>query len=208
MANVFSLIRSDLRQKALWCYQSTGWKAILKVLTTDGTLAMILYRLMQWSRRHHLLPFEMLLNKLNVICGNCIIGRGAEFDRGFVLIHSTGVVINGRVRGGRNVLIEHQVTIGAERNQSPILGDDVFIGAGAKIVGPVAVGSRVRIGANAVVVKDIPDDCTAVGIPARIVHRQRDSDGEEAQMGKSFDGSRGAQLRAPSLHTRSPSMMN
>ncbi|HEV3443573.1 MAG TPA: hypothetical protein VG099_02965 [Gemmataceae bacterium] len=208
MANVFSLIGSDLRQKALWCYQSTGWKAILKVLMTDGTLAMILYRLMQWSRRFHLLPFEMLLNKLNVICGNCIIGRGAEFDRGFVLIHSTGVVINGCVRGGRNVLIEHQVTIGAERNQSPTLGDDVFIGAGAKIVGPVAVGSRVRIGANAVVVKDIPDDCTAVGIPARIVRRQRDSDGEEAQMGKSVAGSSRAQPRAPSLHTRSPSMMN
>ncbi|HEV3447066.1 MAG TPA: hypothetical protein VG099_20675 [Gemmataceae bacterium] len=173
------MIRSDLRQKALWCYQSTGWKAFLKVLTTDGTLAMILYRLMQWSRRYHLLPFEMLFNKVNVICGNCIIGRGAEFDRGFVLIHSTGVVINGRVRGGRNVLIEHQVTIGAERNQSPTLGDDVFIGAGAKVVGPVAIGNRVRIGANAVVVKDIPDDCTAVGIPARIVRRHRDIDGEE-----------------------------
>jgi serine O-acetyltransferase len=184
MPNLFSLIGSDLRQKALWCYQGTDWKAILKALTTDGTFAMILYRFMQWSRRYHLAPLELLLNKLNVICGNCIIGRGAEFDRGLVLIHSTGVVINGRVRGGRNVHIEHQVTIGAERNQSPTLGDDVFIGAGAKIVGPVTVGSRVRIGANAVVVKDIPDDCTAVGIPARIVRRRRDIESEEAEMGK------------------------
>jgi len=208
MPNVFSLIASDLRQKALSCYQSTGWKALLKVLMTDGTLAMILYRLMQWSRRYHLLPFEMVFNKLNVICGNCIIGRGAEFDRGFVLVHSTGVVINGRVRGGRNVLIEHQVTIGAKRYQSPTLGDDVFIGAGAKIVGPVTIGSRVRIGANAVVLKDVPDDCTAVGIPARIVRRPRDIEREEAEMGNSLDGSKGAQPRTPSLHTRSQSMMN
>lgn len=180
--NLFSLIGSDLRQKALWCYQSAGWKAILKVLITDGTLAMILYRLMQWSRRYYLVPFEMVFNKLNVICGNCIIGRGAEFESGFVLIHSTGVVINGKVRGGRNVFIEHQVTIGAEQNQSPTLGDDVFIGAGAKIVGPVSIGSRVRIGANAVVVKNLPNDCTAVGIPARVVRRHTKIETDEAVM--------------------------
>ena len=59
---------------------------------------MILYRLMQWSRRRRLTPLEFLFNKLNVICCNCIIGRGAEFGPGFVLIHSTGVVINGAVR--------------------------------------------------------------------------------------------------------------
>jgi serine O-acetyltransferase len=172
MPGLFTLIGADLRQKALWCYESTNWKAILKVLVTDGTMAMILYRLMQCSRRYHLLPLEMLFNKLNVICCNCIIGRGAEFGSGLVLIHSTGVVINGKVRGGRNVHIEHQVTIGAERNQSPILGDDIFIGAGAKIVGPVTVGSHARIGANAVVLKNVPADSTAVGIPARIVRRR------------------------------------
>jgi len=76
------------------------------------------------------------------------------------------------VRGGRNVHIEHQVTIGAERRESPILGDDVFIGAGAKIIGPVVVGSHTRIGANAVVIGDVPDYATAVGVPARLVHRQ------------------------------------
>ena len=122
------MIGTDLRRKASWCYGSTGWKAILKVLLTDGTCAMILYRMMQWSRRWGLVPLEMILNKLNGIFCQCIIGRGAEFGPGFVLIHSQGVVINGSVKGGKNIYVEHQVTIGAERYQSPTLGDEIFVG--------------------------------------------------------------------------------
>ena len=71
---------------------------------------------------------------------------------------------------------EHQVTIGAERRESPVLGNDVFIGAGAKIIGSVTIGDGARIGANAVVVRDVPAHATAVGIPARVV-RIRNADG-------------------------------
>ena len=60
-------------------------------------------------------------------------------------------------------------TIGAEKDESPVLGDNVFVGAGAKIVGAVRIGSNVKIGANAVVVDDIPDGATAVGIPAKVI---------------------------------------
>ena len=163
------LIYSDVKAKSRWCYESTSWKALLKTCATDGTLAMFIYRTMQWSRRWRLVPVEMMCNKLNAVCGQCIIGRGAEFGPGFVLIHSQGVVINGAVRGGSNIYVEHQVTIGAERNQNPILGSDIFIGAGAKIVGAVSVGDGARIGANAVVVDDVPPHTTVVGIPARPV---------------------------------------
>lgn len=130
---------------------------------------MFWYRLMQWARKWHLVPLEMAFNKINVVFCNCIIGRGAEFGPGLVLIHSTGVVINGAVRGGKHVYIEHQVTIGAERSQNPLLGDHVFLGAGAKIIGAVRLGDHVKIGANAVVVNDVPDGATAVGIPAKVV---------------------------------------
>ena len=160
-------IRQDLRRKAMWCYEDCSRRSLLKVLLTDGTAAMLLYRLMQWSRSHGLTPLEMLFNKLNAVLCNCIIGRGAEFGPGFVVIHSTGVVINGQVRGGSGVYIEHQVTIGADRRQSPVIGSDVFIGAGAKIIGNVTVGNGARIGANAVVVDDVPAQQTVVGIPAR-----------------------------------------
>lgn len=167
--SLLATIVADLRRKALWCYESDRPAALIKVLLTDGTPAMILYRLMQWSRRYHLAPLEMIFNKLNATCCNCIIGRGAEFGPGFVLIHATGIVINGRVRGGSNILIEHQVTIGAERRQMPIIGDDVFIGGGAKVIGSLTIGDGARIGANAVVVGDVPPHTTVVGVPARVV---------------------------------------
>ena len=169
---MFRLITSDLRAKAAWCYQDESARSLVKVLLTDGTLAMVFYRMMQWARRYRLVPIELLMNRLNSICCNCIIGRGAEFGPAFVLIHATGVVINGDVLGGNNVFVEHQVTIGAERRQSPRIGNHVFIGAGAKIIGSITVGDHSRVGANAVVLDDVPSHATVVGIPARVVRRR------------------------------------
>lgn len=182
-------ISTDLKTKAQWCYESTSWKAVLKTCFTDGTAAMIMYRAMQWSRRWRLVPLEMFCNKLNAFFGQCIIGRGAEFGRGFVLIHSQGIVINGSVRGGRNIHIEHQVTIGAERNQSPVLGSDIFIGAGAKILGAISIGDGARIGANAVVVDDVPPHTTVVGIPARVVRTRRPDDAAVDRQSRNLSGS-------------------
>ena len=170
-AGLLRLIASDVRAKAEWVYGSTSSRTLVKALVTDGTLAMILYRLMQASDRHGLTPLSMIFNKLNGFFGGCIIGRGADFGEAFVLVHSNGVVINGAVRGGRNVKLEHQVTIGAERYQSPVLGDDIFVGAGAKIIGPVSIGSGAKIGANAVVTANVPAGSTAVGVPARNIRK-------------------------------------
>jgi len=162
-------ILDDLAAKARWCYGQDTRRDILRAACTDGSAAMVLYRLMQWSRRHRLAPLEMVFNKLNAVLCNCIIGRGAEFGPRFVLIHSTGVVINGSVRGGHDISLEHQVTIGAERRQSPTLGNGVFIGAGAKVIGGIHIGDNARIGANAVVLDDVPAHHSAVGVPARAV---------------------------------------
>ena len=174
------LIVSDLRAKAAWCYEDERARTLVKVLLTDGTFAMVFYRMMQWARRYRLAPIELLMNRLNTICCNCIIGRGAEFGPGFVLIHATGVVINGQVSGGENVFIEHQVTIGAERRQSPRIGSHVFIGAGAKIIGSITIGDHSRVGANAVVLDDVPAYATVAGIPAKVVRRRAASDFVEA----------------------------
>jgi serine O-acetyltransferase len=169
---LFALLAADMRAKSRWCYDRDDWKGLVKVLLTDGTCAMVFYRLMQWSRKYRLVPLEMFFNKVNGVFCSCIIGRGADFGPGFVLVHSQGVVINGQVRGGAHVVIEHQVTIGAERKQSPLLGSNIFIGAGAKIIGTLTIGDDARVGANAVVVHDVPAAATVVGIPARVV-RQR-----------------------------------
>lgn len=168
-SGLFRLIASDVRAKAAWLYGDLSGKSLVKAVLTDGTFAMFMYRLMQSSQRLGLAPLAMIFNKLNAVFGHCIIGRRAQFGPEFVLIHSHGVVINTRVAGGRRILIEHGVTIGAEKNAAPALGDDIFIGAGAKIIGGVQVGSGARVGANAVVVDDVPPNVTVAGVPARIV---------------------------------------
>lgn len=136
---------------------------------SDGSTAQILYRVMQFCQTNHLKPFAIVLYRLNAAVGHLVIGRGADFGPGLVILHSFGIVINSNVRAGKNLIMEHGVTIGAEKGQSPVLGDNVFIGAGAKIIGAVRIGSDVKIGANAVVTKDLPDGATAVGVPARVV---------------------------------------
>lgn len=175
---MIGLLKTDLRRKALWIYERDDLKSLVKVLLTDGTMAIVYYRLMQASRRWRLAPLELFFNRLNTICCNCIIGRGAEFGEGLVLIHATGTVINGSVRGGRNVSLEHQVTIGEEKRKSPIIGNDVYIGAGAKVIGGVTIGDGARVGANAVVVHDVPANCTVVGVPARVVRIDNESASE------------------------------
>jgi serine O-acetyltransferase len=91
------------------------------------------------------------------------IGPGVSFG------HRQGIMMGKRVKIGARCKIRHQVTIAGGRGGGATIGDDVQIGAGAKIIGPVHIGNRARIGANAVVVKDVPDDATVVGIPARVV---------------------------------------
>jgi len=173
MLKSLKMLAEDLREKARWNYQDDSLPAIIKVLSTDGTLAMVLYRLMQGSRELGLSPLEMVFNKLNSAFGNAVIGRGADFGPGFVLFHSNGVVINKSVRGGSNVHLHHEVTIGGdEAGNAPVLGSNIDIGAGAKIIGGVTIGDGARVGANAVVVHDVAAGSTVVGIPAKPV-RQR-----------------------------------
>jgi serine O-acetyltransferase len=167
---MFAMLRQDLRRKARWMYGSDHWPAVLKVLLASGTMAMVLYRSMQWSRRHRLFPLELIFNRLNAICCQCVIGRGAEFGPGLVLLYGNGIVINGRVRGGSNVTIYHQVTIGGLEDRVPILGDDVMLGAGAKVIGPVRLGDGARVAVNSVVYRsDVPPNTTVMGIPAQPV---------------------------------------
>ncbi|QDT27924.1 Serine acetyltransferase [Gimesia panareensis] len=167
----------DLKAKSEWCYGSVTARSLLKTCLTDGTMSMLWYRLMQWAGVWKLAPLAMIFNKCNAIFCQCIIGRGADFGRRFVIIHSQGIVINGSVKAGDDIKLEHQVTIGAERNTSPHLGSDIFIGAGAKVIGEVNIGSHAKIGANAVVVKDVAPHTTVGGIPARVikVHQEAES---------------------------------
>ncbi len=161
----------DFRAKALLLYGDQSGRAVLRAVLTDGSAAMILYRSMQHAHSARLPLVPAILGKALQIFGNCIIGRGASFGPRLVIAHSLGIVINGAVRGGSDIVIEHQVTIGAgvTRLEAPSIEDGVFLGAGAKVIGAIRIGRGAKIGANAVVVRDVPPEATVVGIPGRIV---------------------------------------
>ena len=159
-------IKADLASKRRLYSQYGASYSLLRTLMTDGTSANVLYRTQEWLASHFGKIAGLPPHILNKWFNGCMIGIGARFEPGFVLIHPIGVVINASVRGGADVWLESSVVIGDNRGGSPVLGHGVFVGSGAKVIGPVRVGDGARIGANAVVLKDVPAGATAVGVPA------------------------------------------
>jgi len=106
------------------------------------------------------------------------IAPQATLGRRLMLPHPNGVVIHEDAIVGDDCMIMQQVTIGMiEEGAVPRLGNKVYVGAGAKIIGKVSVGDGARVGANAVVTHDVPAGCTAIGVPARVVRRKVGRDG-------------------------------
>jgi len=97
------------------------------------------------------------------------IPTNCRIEGGLLLPHPNGIVIHPDARIGPNCLVFQQVTIGVARGGVPRIEGHVDIGAGAKVLGPITVGAHARIGANAVVVSDVPPGATVVGIPARVL---------------------------------------
>ena len=111
---------------------------------------------------------------LNMIYGNCsslYMERPARIGKGLMVVHGSGTVIGGGAVIGDNLTIYQNATIGFQ-NGFPTIGDNVFIGAGAIVIGKIKVGNNVKIGAGAVVVNDVPDDCTVVGPKAMIIYKK------------------------------------
>lgn len=117
-----------------------------------------------------LLPFLVLQHRFwSGVCGTDI-PLNSLLGGGLIMTHPNGIVIHPEAQVGPNCLIFQQVTIGMGAHAGiPVIGGDVNIGAGAKILGGIHIGDHARVGANAVVLQDVAAGATAVGIPARIV---------------------------------------
>ncbi len=166
------ILLDDLRAKQALYSQYGESCSLAKAVMADGTAANALYRAQAALARWRLAPLALIPHTLNKWFNGCVIGVRAQFGPGLVLIHPVGVVINSSVRAGRNVWIESGVVIGDNRGRVPQIGDDVFLGSGAKVIGGVRLGHGAQVGANAVVLQDVPDGTLAIGVPARIVARR------------------------------------
>ena len=152
------------------------------VLNSPGLHAIWSHRLAHklWLRPH-LQPVARSLSTVTRAVTGVEIHPGAQIGKRFFIDHGMGVVIGATAEIGDDVMLDHGVTLGgrslAKVKRHPTVGDRVTIGAGASILGPIDVGDDVQIGANSVVVKDIPDGSIATGIPA--VVRMPDHPGED-----------------------------
>jgi len=167
---VLNNIRQDLKN------YNNDWGA-------QGFWVMVVYRFGRWRytvkplvlRKIFSLIYKFFYKFIQIITGiefPCEV----EIGQHFIIDHFGGIVISGYAKFGDNCRIRNGVVVGLKNVNEPIapeIGDDVDIGAGAKILGAIKIGNRVVIGANAVVIHDVPDDSIAVGVPATIKPRRQ-----------------------------------
>ncbi|MBD9438184.1 serine O-acetyltransferase [Pseudomonas sp. PDM04] len=166
---MFDNIRADLRA------YGGDWGA-------QGFWVMLVYRFGRWRygvrpallRKVFSLLYKVLFKLVQIVTG-IELPCEVEVGRNFVIDHFGGIVISGYARFGDDCRIRNGVVVGLKNVNEPIapvMGNNVDIGAGAKVLGNIRIGNNVVIGANAVVLTDVPDDCVAVGVPAIIKQRQ------------------------------------
>lgn len=154
-----------------------GW---LEVATTyPGVHAVLGYRATHWlwqrGWRYPAKVLSMLIRQITQV----EIHPGAKIGRRFFIDHGAGVVIGETAEVGDDCTLYHGVTLGgvswSQGKRHPTLGSGVVVGAGAKVLGPINIGDRAKIGANSVVVKDVPGGKTVVGIPGKVVRSRKES---------------------------------
>jgi serine O-acetyltransferase len=183
---MFKVIREDIQVSR---ERDPAARSTLEIiLTYPGFHALLFYRTANWLWRKRFYLLARLLSYIGRILTGIEIHPGARIGNGFFIDHGTGVVIGETAEIGENVTLYHDVTLGgiapsvdsdAQRNQKrhPTLLDGVIVGSGAQVLGPITVGNDARVGANSVVLRDVPPGATVVGIPAKIARgRAADKD--------------------------------
>lgn len=158
------------------------WRTHDRDISRQGLWALAVYRFGRWPNRIRWralrVPFIAIykvIKPLSEIATGIELPCGTTIGQRFRIDHFGGIIISGDAVFGDDCIVRNGVTVGlrhtGERG-SPVLGDRVDIGAGAKILGPITIGDDVSIGANAVVIQDVPSNSIAVGVPARILPRR------------------------------------
>lgn len=171
---MFDFLKAMSRDVKLIRQSDPAARNALEILLTYPTLRAIrCYRLAHWFYNHKNFTTARIISQWARSKTGIEIHPGAKIGKGLFIDHGMGVVIGETAVIGDNCLIYQGVTLGGtgkdKGKRHPTLGNNVLVGAGAKVLGPFTVGNNVKIAANAVVLNAIPDNCTAVGVPAHIV---------------------------------------
>lgn len=157
------------------------FRIYLHTLRDSSFGAVFVYRFLSCSLRNKLKFHLMrLVMRLFVPLRQDIeLNVQAEIGEGLIVYHGSGLVVGSGIKAGKNLTLEHGVTLGNRIGSSiddafswPVLGDNCFVGCGSAVLGPVRLGNNAKVGANAVVLCDVPENCSAVGVPARILSRK------------------------------------
>jgi len=151
------------------------------VLFEQGIWAVVVYRFGRWVRTikipiisHLLKVIAFLLFKIIEMLTGISLPASAKIGKGFYVGHFGYVILHSDVEIGENCSVGPGVVIGTRgvgEQGVPVIGDNVYIGVGAKVLGKIKIGSNAKVGANAVVLEDVPDGATVVGIPAKIIRK-------------------------------------
>lgn len=146
---------------------------IYVILLYQGFHVLILYRVGHFLYKHKLYFLARLVSQIARFLTGIEIHPGAKIGRRLFIDHGMGIVIGETATIGNDCTIYHGVTLGGtgkdKYKRHPDLGDDVMVGCGAKILGPIKIGNNVKIGANAVITKPVKDNVTVVGVPGKTI---------------------------------------
>lgn len=173
MKNFLKTIKSDL--DCVISRDPAARSRLEIILFYAGLHAVWSHRIAHWFWIHKLFLVARGLSQFSRFLTGIEIHPGAKIDNGFFIDHGMGVVIGETAEIGINVTLYHGVTLGGVSTEKgkrhPTIRDNVVIGAGAKILGDIVIGKSSRVGANAVVVKTVPENSVVVGIPGQVVMR-------------------------------------
>ena len=184
MLNVIKKIREDFT--SIFERDPAARNTLEVILCYSGLHAIILYRISHWFWTHRLKLIGRLISHFGRFITGIEIHPGATIGRRFFIDHGMGVVIGETSTIGDNVTLYQGVTLGGKswkkEKRHPDLEDHVVIGAGTKIIGPCVIGSHTRVGANSVVVKNVPPHSTVVGVPGRIIYSVEGEEHDEVNL--------------------------